>query len=139
MAAGGIGKENNYGGNKMSYEDERQSYLEPYVPAVAPKGHWTESTEWQAVKAARQKATKFYPADSVHASRVDDSSPEIQQAMAAFAKAYPPDEPEPTPVLTPRDAEIQAATIDLKRACDRLRAFAHTDRILKMVSDHLAQ
>jgi hypothetical protein len=115
-----------------TYELERQSYLTPYVPDTAPKGHWSTSPEWLQYLRAKENATRLYPIGSVNGSRVAET-PEMKTALDKFNAAFPPEEPEPTPVMDARTAELQAAQIELQRAVTRMRKLAHPDRIVGLV------
>jgi hypothetical protein len=112
-----------------------------HTPYVDPSpNHWSESQEWMALQKARAAATtRLFPAWSVHSKDVDvENTPEVRAALAAFERAYPPvDEPVPVTNMTPRQAEMQAATIELRRAVDRMKALAHGDRIVRLVQDML--
>jgi DUF971 family protein len=124
-----------------SHDLQNQAFLEPYVPAPheVPKSHWSISREYLAYLAAREAATTRL---AMHAEGkqvwVNEDDPEVKRTHAAFLAAFPP-EPEVIEAQTPRQAELQAAQLQLRLAVRRMKGLAHTDRILKMVSDHLAQ
>ena len=128
-----------------TYDIERQSYKTEYVPTETPQGHWSSSPEWiryQQAKADAQIQPQIGIAPfSGPAMRIERETPEMQAAYAAFQANYPPEEatPAPTQTLSARDAALQAAQLDLRRAVGRMRIFAHPigiiDLVTRMVSE----
>jgi hypothetical protein len=122
-----------------TYDIERQSYLTPHV-SDSPN-HWSDSEEWLALQKARAASTKRLSAGNpVYRGQVHvEDTPEVREALAAFEKAFPTQEPEvPVVQMTPRQLEIEAAKIDLRRAVERLRPYTHPDRLVRLVSDMLS-
>ena len=117
-----------------THDIQMQGYREEWVPTEAevPADHWSKSSEWVAYLRAKADATRLYPIGSVNAGRTADT-PEMQAALAAFEAAYPPQD-EPTPVLDERTAELRSAEVDLSRAVQRLRKFAHPDRVIALAA-----
>lgn len=121
-----------------THDAQMESYKTPYVD-LSPD-HWSESAEWLALQRARAAATqRLFPPMSAHRNDVSiEDTLEVREALAAFEKAYPPqDEPVPVTSMTPRQAEMQSAQIDLRRAVERMRNLAHSDRIVRLVQDML--
>ena len=117
-----------------THDIQMQGCREEWVPTEAevPADHWSKSSEWVSYLRAKADAVRLYPIGSVNAGRIADT-PEMQAALEKFQAKFPPEDPEPTPVLDARTAELRAAEIDLRRAVQRLRIFAHPDRIIGLV------
>lgn len=120
-----------------THDIQNARFLTEYVPGFDPN-HWSESSEWLALQKARAAATqRLFPAYSVHSKDVSiEDTPEVREALARFEAKFPPvDEPTPVTSMTPRQAELQAAQIELKRAVNRMKALAHPDRVVALVQD----
>jgi hypothetical protein len=118
-----------------THDMQMQKYREEYVPDFDPN-HWSESAEWLALQKARAAATqRLFPACSVHSGDVNiENTPEVREAQARFEEKFPPeDEPVHVPSTTPRQAELQSAQIELRRAVQRMKQLAHPDRIVGLV------
>jgi DUF971 family protein len=119
-----------------NYDIEKQAYETPYVPAPheVPKSHWSISREYLAYLAAREAATTRL---AMHAEGkqvwVNEDDPQVKATYAEFLAAYPP-EPEVIEAQTPRQAELQAAQIQLRIAVRRMKGLAHGDRIVALVA-----
>ena len=124
-----------------THDIQNARFLTEYVPDFDPN-HWSESAEWLALQKARAAATqRLFPAYSVHSNDVSiEDTPEVRKALARFEAKFPPvDEPVPETNLTPRQAELQSAQIDLRRAVKRMQGLAHGDRIVRLVQEMVSE